>query len=108
MSDSNSTPRSAESPYRSRTTPLHVWHDPLSPDSISTTVITAVARVAAVDPTELPPLFEYIDPDALDRLLGDDIGTPTRFNGYLTFDYASYSVTVHSDGEIVVTEFDRP
>lgn len=107
MSDSNSTTHSAEPAYRSRTTPLHVWHDSLSADSISTTVITAVARAAAVDPTELPPLFEYIDPDALDKLAGDDFGMPSRFTGYLTFDYDSYSVTVHGDGEIVVTELDR-
>lgn len=103
MSDSNSTTEIPEASYRSRTTPLHVWHDSLSSDSISTTVITAVARAASVDPTEMPPLFEFIDPDALDKLLGDDFGRPTRFSGYVTFDYASFSVTVHADGEIVVT-----
>lgn len=107
MSDSNSKIRTPDASYRSRTTPLHVWHDSLSVDSISTTVVTAVARAASVDPTEMPPLFQYIDPDALDKLVGQDVGTGSRFSGYVTFDYASYSVTVHSDGEIVVTDLDQ-
>lgn len=55
----------------------------------------------------MPPLFEFIDPDALDKLVGDDIGAPSRFEGYITFDYDSYSVTVHADGEIVVMDLDR-
>jgi len=67
-------------------------------------VVTAVAKAADTDPVELPPLYEYIDPDALDKLVGD----ATRFEGYITFDYDGYSVTTYADGEIVVHQIDGP
>ena len=102
MSDTDSTIRPDAPSYRSRTTPLHVWHDTVESGSLSTTVVTAVAKAADAEPTDLPPLYEYIDPDALDKLLGGGLGQAGGHDGYLTFTYADYSVTVHADGEIVV------
>lgn len=99
---SDSTIRSDEPAYRSRTTPLHVWHETLDSGSLSTTVVTAVAKAAGAEPTALPPLYEAIDPDALDKLLGGGLGRSGGHDGFLTFTYADYSVTVHADGEIVV------
>jgi len=107
MSDIDSTNRPGEASYRTRTTPLHVWHDPDDVGSLSTTVVTAVAKAASAEPMELPPLYESIDPDALDKLLGGDLGRSREYNGYVTFGYAGHSVTVHADGEIVVHEIDR-
>lgn len=107
MSDIDSTNRPGETSYRSRTTPLHVWHDPDDVGSLSTTVVTAVAKAAETEPMELPPLYESIDPDALDKLLGGDLGRSRDYNGYVTFGYADHSVTVHADGEIVVHRTDR-
>ena len=102
MSDTDSTTRPDAPSYRSRTTPLHVWHDALDSGSLSTTVVTAVAKASGEDPTDLPPLYESIDPDALDKLLGGGLGRSGSHDGYLTFTYADHSVTVHADGEIVV------
>ena len=106
MSDTYSTIRPGEASYRTRTTPLHVWHDPDVAGSLSTTVVTAVAKAASVEPMTLPPLYESIDPDALDKLLGGGLGRSRGYNGYVTFGYAEHSVTVHADGEIVVHEMD--
>lgn len=106
MSDTDSTIRPGEAPYRSTTTPLHVWHDTEDTGSLSTTVVTAVAKAASVEPVELPPLYETIDPDALDKLLGASPTGSRSYNGYVTFGYADHSVTVHADGEIVVHELD--
>lgn len=102
MSHIDSTTGSDEPSYRSRTTPLHVWHEGRGSGSLSMTVVTAVAKAAEADPTELPPLYEAVDPDALDKLLGGGLGRSGGQDGYLTFTYAGYSVTVHADGEIVV------
>lgn len=38
-------------------------------DSPSTAVIEAVAAATNHDPTDMPPLYDHIDPDALDLLM---------------------------------------
>lgn len=60
----------------------------------STAVVTAVAAVEDAAPTDLPPLYESIDPQALDRLVASAAGAELR----LAFEYAGYQVTVHADG----------
>lgn len=103
MSDLDSTNGAENVSTRPRTGPLHVWHDSPIAGSISTTVVTAAAQFAEVDPTAMPPLYDYIDPDALDRLVH---GGTSGFEGYITFDYDGYSITVYGDGEIVVHDLD--
>lgn len=61
-------------------------------------VIDAVAETTERDPTELPPLYDTLDPDALDALLR------TGFDGTVSFTFAGCSVTVGDDGEIRVEE----
>ncbi len=43
--------------------------DPADGERPSTAIVTAVASVLERDPLELPPLYETVDPDALDSLL---------------------------------------
>lgn len=47
--------------------------------------------------TEQPPLFEAIDPDALDALV-----TSLEAQGSVQFAYCGHIVTVESDGKVVV------
>ncbi|WP_162991396.1 HalOD1 output domain-containing protein [Halostella salina] len=61
-------------------------------ESASAAVVDAVAEAAGVEPTDLRPLFEFVDPDALDSLAAD---------ATVRFRYAGYSVTVSTD-EVVV------
>jgi hypothetical protein len=51
----------------------------------------------------MAPLYEYIEPDALDRLFGDlNDNTP---QGHLAFRYEDFRVTVETSGVIrVVTD----
>ncbi|WP_226481177.1 HalOD1 output domain-containing protein [Natrinema amylolyticum] len=62
-------------------------------ESVSVAVVTAVATHGDADPTELPPLYEWIDPDALDALFA-----PTRSggprSGRLEFTYDGHAVAV--------------
>ncbi|MDS0473853.1 HalOD1 output domain-containing protein [Natrinema sp. 1APR25-10V2] len=72
--------------------------------SISVAVVTAVARRRGADPTDLPPLYEWIDPDALDALF-----SPTRRggsrDGRLEFTYDGHEVAVDcTDGASITID----
>ena len=69
-------------------------------------VVDAVATRAGVDPASLsPPLYDAIDPDALDALVESDPkgrqSPPT-----VRFHYAGYAVTVDGDGTVDVSSTD--
>lgn len=67
--------------------------------SASSVVLEAVAEAEGTTPTDLSvPLYEAVDPDALDRLFetgGDTAG------GRVQFPYADYRVTVTVDDDDV-------
>lgn len=69
---------------------------------ISNTVVTAVARAKGVDVLDLDPLYDAVDPDALNRLF--DADGPDRSNALeLSFSMAGCDVLVRGEGEVVVT-----
>lgn len=62
--------------------------------TLSEAVLAAVAHREGVDEQDLrSPLFDAVDPDALDSLFRD---TPGR----VTFEYSSYTVTVDHEGNV--------
>lgn len=65
----------------------------------SQAVIEAVAEAEGVEPVELSqPLFEVVDPDALDRFFGT---LPChRSIRRASFMYMDYRVTIHPDGDV--------
>lgn len=66
--------------------------------SVSRAIVEAIADKEGLDPVELtPPLYEVIDPDALERIFAD-----TSTVGSVTFTYENYEVTVRSDDHISV------
>lgn len=65
-------------------------------------VVERVAAAEGVSPEELtPPLFEVIDPDALDQLFGNTT-TAGRMEGQTMFTYKGYEITVSGDGHVAV------
>lgn len=66
----------------------------------SVTVVRAVAAVTNREVFDLPQLREYVDPDALDRLLADRGDRP---DVRVSFRYADVDVTVNSDGCIEIS-----
>lgn len=66
----------------------------------SVRIVEAVAAETGRDPTDLPPLHDYVDSDAIDALLGD--GASDDADLHLQFSYAGVEVTVHGDGVIEV------
>lgn len=70
----------------------------------TTAIITTVAALADVPADELPPLYDSIDPDALDALFDS---SSDRSDLRLSFSYFEYDVTVHQERDIVVTAVNR-
>lgn len=72
--------------------------------TVSETVLQAVASVEGVEPHELdPPLYEAIDPDALERVFDG------RAEGAVAvaFEYQGYRVQVADGGAVTVAEQPR-
>ncbi|WP_313692337.1 HalOD1 output domain-containing protein [Halorarum halobium] len=68
----------------------------------STAVVETVAIAAACEPTVLEPLYETVDPDALDTLIRS-IGTDSKDgDATVTFALDGYQVTVERDGRVDV------
>ena len=62
-------------------------------------VVSAVAEASGVDMFELPPLYEAINPDALNELFTSRSEPAV---GEVSFQYAGYDVTVHGSGVVRV------
>lgn len=80
-----------------------VEHDWASDGELSETVVDAVASVLDAEPTDLSPLYEVIDPDALNRLYAPTPNHQTRpGGGRLTFSYNGCLVTAYWDGAVEI------
>lgn len=63
----------------------------------SEALITAVAEVADEEPMTLDPLYESIDPEALDRLFRPASDSKAPEHGVVTFAYAGYRVAITAE-----------
>jgi hypothetical protein len=69
---------------------------PADSGSVVDEITAGVASLENTTPDELRPLYEVIDPEALERLFRE-----TR--GQLTFEYLDYEVTVSHDYSVEIT-----
>lgn len=67
--------------------------------TVSERIISETASIEGVDPTDLPPLYNSVDPDALEQMVESLDETCT-----IKFDYSGYSVTVTGDGSVSVEQ----
>lgn len=65
-------------------------------------VVEFVAAVTDSVPEEMPPLFDAVDPEALERLVGGN----GRHDVSAQFVWAGCTVTVSSNGDVVVADRD--
>ena len=80
----------------------------------STGIVELVAIAMDREPSSLQPLYDVVDPEALDLLIRSDVdaegadqtGTSPRADREVSFEYVGYRVTVRSDGEVTVTRDD--
>jgi hypothetical protein len=61
-------------------------------------VVLKIAEQKGVEPTELPPLYDTVDPEPLNELLTADAVDR------LTFEYVGYKVTFTSPDHITISE----
>lgn len=80
-----------------------VSHDWEGGESLVTTIVMTVAKLAETDPDELERLYDRIDPNSLETIFEPASGTSNRNAGQLTFQFDAYSITVHATGTVVVT-----
>lgn len=65
----------------------------------SAAVTEHISAMTGREQTDFAPLYETIDPEALDSLIGSaSRSAPVS----ISFEYAGHSVTVRSDGELVI------
>ncbi|WP_423745886.1 HalOD1 output domain-containing protein (plasmid) [Haladaptatus sp. SPP-AMP-3] len=76
-------------------------------EQLSTAVVMALTDITGGDPSDIGvPLYDVIDPDALDNLFSDKHDGSPRTGGKVVFTILDYEVTVQSYGEIVVRELE--
>ncbi|MFD1588566.1 HalOD1 output domain-containing protein [Halorientalis brevis] len=86
-------------------------HTATDGESLSEAVIVALRKAASrttatttdqLDVGAIDPLFETIDPDALDALFGQP-GDGTQQSGTVSFTHSGFEVTASGSGEVLVT-----
>ncbi|WP_049889298.1 HalOD1 output domain-containing protein [Natronolimnohabitans innermongolicus] len=82
--------------------------DPDTGEPASVTVVTAVASLSGVGPLELEPLYEAVDPDALDALVRHTHRVEDTGTHELWFSYEGYDVGVRSDGRVEIHDGTAP
>lgn len=70
-------------------------------ERISDTVMEGVSAATGIDPLDLPPLSEVVDPDALDSLFHRD-SREQEPRSRVEFVFAGCEVGIHADGRVVV------
>ncbi|WP_222915835.1 HalOD1 output domain-containing protein [Natrinema sp. SYSU A 869] len=73
-------------------------------DRPSETIVTAVATLCGSDPTELAPLYEVVDPDALDSFVEHAQRAADVDTHRVRFTYEEFDIGVRTDGEIRIRD----
>ncbi|WP_226005518.1 HalOD1 output domain-containing protein [Natrinema salinisoli] len=71
-------------------------------EPVSIAVVTAAATYRNADPTDLPPLYEWVDPDALDALFAPTQRGGSR-GGRFEFTYDGLRVAVDCADDVSIT-----
>lgn len=66
-------------------------------DDLLTQIVDAVSTAEQCEATDLPPLYETIDYEMVERMVEGSDGVEVAFQ------YLDYTVTVDSDGRVEVT-----
>lgn len=84
-----------------RTTDAQSLSTEYAQNSPSLRIVAAVSDAIDADPTSIPPLYDTVDPEALDRLL--DAETAIE----VVFEYEGHAVEITGDGTVTVDGVER-
>lgn len=89
------------------TNTLTLHHDWQSDESVSTAIVMGLAAVTNTPSTELNPLYEFVNPDALDQLYQSIAPNSDEHRpGYVAFRAHECDVVAYSTGTIKITPQD--
>ena len=77
-------------------------HDWTAGESLSVTVLQAVADLTGVEPGDVQPINDVVDADALNALFQPRSGEGPRTSGRVSFVLEGVDVTIYASGEVVV------
>ncbi|SIR90885.1 HalOD1 output domain-containing protein [Natronorubrum thiooxidans] len=73
-------------------------------DSVTETIVAMVADAEDIDVLEVPPLWDVINPDALEAVFAPSKRDSARSRvGHVTFSYCGYEVLVEYGDSITVS-----
>lgn len=76
---------------------------PIESGSVSRAVVDAVADAKGVSPVDVyPPLYDAVDPDALEQFVSSITPGSTAKDVHVTFYYAGFEITVTGDGAVAL------
>lgn len=93
--------------YRGCTPVVDAYYGSSNDRSPSEVIVEALAEAAGIDPLELPPLYEFVDTDALNALFDRHDGAEDA-GALLSFTVDTWNVFVRADGRIRVCDATRP
>lgn len=93
--------------YRSCEPVADTEYDRSGREDVISALADALSDAAGVDVTELPPLYDAIDPDALTQLFERHDGAVDS-DAVLSFTYDTWNVFVRADGRIRVCDGTEP
>ncbi|MFC4436679.1 MULTISPECIES: HalOD1 output domain-containing protein [Natrialbaceae] len=70
--------------------------------TIGLAIVRAVADRRGVESSELPPLYDWVDPEALERVFDPPASDPTSERRFV-FDYAGHTITVEQEDSLSIT-----
>ncbi|KZN26519.1 hypothetical protein A4G99_21000 [Haladaptatus sp. R4] len=96
------------------TNPLSDTPQPIQPkltdggetDSLPVAIVREVAAEKEVETSSLPPIYETINPDALEELFDSPLDGTSQTTGRIVFEYSGCRVVVTSTGAVQATLLD--
>ncbi|SDR00291.1 hypothetical protein SAMN05216278_3211 [Halopelagius longus] len=77
------------------------WTNRTGPDPIVETIVETIAEIEAVDPLEIGPLYDHIDPDIV-----ADLRSQNDSQWQLLFYTDDYEIRVNSQGTVTIYHTD--
>lgn len=68
--------------------------------SPSEAIVAAILAIEDADPIDLDPLYDVVDPSALDELFQPKCDGSIRSGGSVSFEYAGYEVVYDADADL--------
>ncbi|WP_255195231.1 HalOD1 output domain-containing protein [Halorarius litoreus] len=82
-----------------------IQHDWDTEGPLHLTVVSGVAAMTNTEPEALPPLYDAVDPDSLERLL-QSVPEENRQNVSIAFPFAGWNVEIEGTGEVTFSPAD--